>query len=191
MSLQAAAGAGSSSEVEGGKAGPATAKTAPSAEAKTVPSAEILAALPAPGMSLDFAPGAFAPDQAAAQFLKAQVEKEAKRVRATGQKVLPVPILNCCIVREQEEGAERIVNRIELGTKFDFFAIRQILVSPPVSYPEREGYKYVNVVLLASKKALPLLCGYLYDARIEGNDLTVWRLVNMEGLSATHTLELE
>jgi len=40
---------------------------------------------------------------------------------------------------------DRIVNRLEVDTGFDFDRVKQIMLSEPIACPVKAGYNYVNV----------------------------------------------
>jgi hypothetical protein len=84
-----------------------------------------------------------------------------------------------------------LVNRVEVGTAFDFKRVTQILVSEPVACPVKPGYNYVNVVLVvpaASGGVAPvLLMPYLYDTSYgRANNLSEWELINSKMETARH-----
>jgi hypothetical protein len=85
-----------------------------------------------------------------------------------------------CIVREEK----KIINRVEMDTRFDFEKIQQILLSDPIDCPYKEGYVYINV-LLFTDKPLPIIIPYLYQ-KDKANKLTEWLLINADGIRVRH-----
>ena len=123
-----------------------------------------------------------------AAFLAAAVENEVGRLLTSGQSVLPVSLLTSGLVRT--EGARAVINRVELGTAFDMSKVRQLLTSPPVPCAAKPGYALLFLVLFVDVPGLaPLLCPYVYDSRLEGNDLLTWELVNSKGAAALHRID--
>lgn len=158
------------------------------------------------GLGLQFEEGA--PEVEVAAWITKQLNKETKRISSMGQAVLPVTARNCGIVREEEEDKEgkkttTIMNRIELNSGFDFRRVVQVMTSPPVACPCKEGYSLVFVVMVVpapssgggSKGKVrmapppPLLAPYIFDSRIPENDLSSWSLVNNEGAQALIKVE--
>eukprot|EP01029_Cantina_marsupialis_P006173 TRINITY_DN16712_c0_g2_i1.p1 TRINITY_DN16712_c0_g2~~TRINITY_DN16712_c0_g2_i1.p1 ORF type:complete len:146 (-),score=29.74 TRINITY_DN16712_c0_g2_i1:269-706(-) len=97
---------------------------------------------------------------------------ETDRVKATGQMCLGLPIKNCGVVKRDV----KIINRVEINSSTDFSKIAQILTSPVQKCPVKEGYSYVNVVLITNA-SIPMMIPYLFGD-MEGNDLKNWMFVN-------------
>jgi hypothetical protein len=129
-----------------------------------------------------------------ATWLQTQLDREIKRLAGLGQAAVPVSVKNTGIIRERlpmgKKGDECdvVVNRVELGSSFDFSRIKQIMTSEPIACPVKDGYKLVFLVLLATLtgRAPPLIAGYVFDGRIVENDLSTWCLINNEGEAAVH-----
>lgn len=146
------------------------------------------------------------PEIAVVAWLSAQLDAEVSRVRATGQRVVPVGVKNCGIVVEEAPRAHAQrpaggaappsappapvpIHRIEASTAFDFSGVQHILLSEPVACPVKPGYAYRHVVLVtASASAPPLMLPYIYDEATAGGDFSTWRLVNSELQEATHVI---
>lgn len=121
--------------------------------------------------------GEAAPESEVATWMQEQLAAEIARLNEQGARVAPVKVKNTGLVRERRGGREVVFNRIECDTSFDFRKITQLLHSDPVDCPLKPGFKYVNVVCF-SRKPIPLLIPYLYDAAAEGHDLARWLFVN-------------
>lgn len=109
------------------------------------------------------------------------------------------------------------INRIEIDTTFDFKKVQQIMVSPGVSYPHKENFEYVNVLLFTDNTEPPMIVPYLYDTKFKTqepveepedgssianteaennrpwinvkNNLTEWLLVNSQHMRARHHID--
>jgi hypothetical protein len=82
------------------------------------------------------------------------------------------------------------VNRLEVGSSFDFDGVVQLLVSPPRRCPHKAGYRFVTVVCITESSRTPLLLmGYLFDAARSENKLQHWQFVNNKGRSSRMDIE--
>ncbi|KAA0152094.1 hypothetical protein FNF29_04208 [Cafeteria roenbergensis] len=88
-------------------------------------------------------------------------------------------------------GPSRLVNRLEVDATFDFDLVNQLLVSPPVDCPVKEGYKLVTLVLLEKRAATPRLLSYLYQADMPGHSLDRWIFINRELKESYHVVSFE
>ncbi|EPZ31407.1 hypothetical protein O9G_003129 [Rozella allomycis CSF55] len=86
-------------------------------------------------------------------------------------------------------------NRVELKTTFDFDKVKKILISDPVDYPGKKGYKYVHV-LLFTDKSIFLIMPYIYDNALKTdkginviNNLNDWLFINGLGQRSRHRIE--
>ena len=126
-----------------------------------------------------------------AEWCEAQAAAEVARLKECGQRsVLLVP-KNMAIVRKDSEKYKAIiVNRVEVGTGFDFNKVRQIMLSPKVACPVKEGFEYCNV-LLFTEKPVPIILPYLFDASVTSNTLNEWEFVNSSMASSRHSVEFD
>lgn len=149
------------------------------------------------------------PEKEVAEWMAGQLADEVKRVRGMGQRVLPLSVLKTSLVRQEitsggsgaaKKGSgaaaaaaaaakttTRIINAVELNTSFDFKSVPlQLLLSDATPCPVKEGFEYVNVVLVTTApRAPPLIFGYIYKKDVEGNGLQYWRLTNTDGEEVT------
>lgn len=141
------------------------------------------------------------PELEVAQWLKEEVETERKRLEEAGAKTVVLSVLNTGLVvedvalasagRARRKGSGKAIrNRLSVDTSFDFDKVRQLMVSPPKPCPHKAGFLYVNVIMVVSDKAPPLLAGYLYDSKYPGvNDLSRFRFVNKNNKTSDHDVE--
>ncbi|BFZ61650.1 hypothetical protein YB2330_002723 [Saitoella coloradoensis] len=126
----------------------------------------------------------FTPDSQAASFIDHQVSLESDRITAAGARAIPLPVKNFGILldsdpsdpdfplqkdpiktqsRKQAKMGLDVCNRVEVGTGMDMAKIAQIMISPPIEYPGRAGWKYVHVLCFtAASNTMALLIPYLY-----------------------------
>ena len=65
------------------------------------------------------------------------------------------------------------------------------MVSPPIAYPNKEGYEFVHV-LVFTDKVIPLMLPYLYGRTgnlLSKNDLSEWMFVNGNGESVRQRVD--
>lgn len=122
-------------------------------------------------------------------WLDAACDAEMARITAEspGQRLLKLRPLNFGLERETKKGRERIVNRVELDTVFDFSRVKSLLTSPPVDCPAKPGYKACHVILLAPPSPVALIFTYLFADSV-ANDLARFRLINKAGAGALHVI---
>ncbi|CAO3650381.1 unnamed protein product [Cunninghamella blakesleeana] len=70
-------------------------------------------------------------------------------------------ILNCGVVANFDHKKPFAINRIELDTNYDISKIEQVMVSPATTYPHKDNFYYVNLILV-TKNPIPLIVPYLY-----------------------------
>ncbi|OBZ88294.1 hypothetical protein A0J61_03653 [Choanephora cucurbitarum] len=146
-------------------------------------------------------------DIVAKEWIQAQSDKEVKRIRDVGSSVLPLKISNCGIIANFDNKKPKAINRVELDTNCDLSKVQQIMVSPPIPYPHKENFSYVNLILVTSQP-IPFLAPYLYKTNLkvtqpereEGdrkfpskevvikNDLRDYLLINKQGVRARFTI---
>ncbi|KAJ3047431.1 hypothetical protein HK097_011541 [Rhizophlyctis rosea] len=143
-------------------------------------------------------------DSVAKEWLAERAAQETERLKAAGVKPLLLPVRNYGIVKYEDHKPVLIVNRIEINTGFDFEQrVKQIMVSDPQTYPHKENYSYVNVLLLTENMNIPLLVPYIYPTTVkvtpppetkgkksgtQKNDLQEWLLINAKGARARHSI---
>jgi hypothetical protein len=157
------------------------------------------------GPAIGGAGGSSGSEPAVAAWLKAALDAEIERIASSGTaRPVAVPVLNMGVVVERIAAADakaaaaakgvkggarearRLVNRVEVGTAFDFERVIQIMLSPARACEAKPGYQYVNVVLVTSSPVL-LILPYLYDRAAQAdNDLHHWLFVNNKGQRARH-----
>jgi hypothetical protein len=123
------------------------------------------------------------PEVVVAKWMKERVSAEVARLKAAGQRSVPLPVKNCGIVREHGLN----VHRVELATAFDFDKVNKIMISPPVACPHKAGHAMVFVVL-CTKKPLPLIFGHLFS-EADAPDLQEWLLVNSKLKHSRHSIQ--
>ncbi|CAO3652838.1 unnamed protein product [Mucor hiemalis] len=146
-------------------------------------------------------------DVIAKDWIQEQSDKEVKRIRDVGSSVLPLKISNCGIIANFDNKKARAINRVELDTNCDLSKVQQIMVSPPISYPHKPGFNYVNLILVTSQP-IPFLAPYLYKTNVKvtqpekeeqgrkypskeitlKNDLKDYLLINKNGVRARFTI---
>lgn len=146
-------------------------------------------------------------DVVAKEWIQAQSDKEVKRIRDVGSSVLPLKISNCGIIANFDSKKARAINRVELDTNCDLSKVQQIMVSPPVAYPHKAGFNYVNLILVTSQP-IPFLAPYLYKTSVKvtqpekeeqgrkypskeinlKNDLRDYLLINKNGVRSRFTI---
>lgn len=143
------------------------------------------------------------PDADAVKWIRAQFDAEVERLKAQGQRVVPLAVKNCSLAREGRQMINRVrahralcpvpqfpahgaalAPQMELATAFDFRKVKQILVSEPVQCTPKPGFKYVNVVMFTDKP-LPLIVPYIFDSGFK-NDLRQWVFINTRMERARH-----
>eukprot|EP01080_Neovahlkampfia_damariscottae_P008772 gene8772-720_t len=117
-----------------------------------------------------------------ANWMKKKAEKEQKRLEELKAKITIAGVKNTGTITDEE----KIFNRIELKTNFDFSKIVQILVSEVEESPKK-NYFYVNVILL-TKSPVSILVPYLYEKN-EKNDLKHWTFVNNSLKQSTFSID--
>ncbi|OQR89999.1 hypothetical protein THRCLA_22605 [Thraustotheca clavata] len=129
-----------------------------------------------------------ATEAALASWIKKRLAKEVKRLKKMGADCISLSVKNMAIVREEA----LILNRVEVDTTMSMNTIQQIMVAEErQNVPDKEGYLYVNVVLLAqptSNEQIAYLMPYVYDANILSNDLTQWVFINNEFERSQHAI---
>ena len=107
---------------------------------------------------------------AVAEWCEAQANAEVARLKAMNQRSIMLVPKNMGIVSKDSEKMKRItVNRVEVGTGFNFDKVRQIMLSPRVPCPVKDGFEYVHV-LLFTDKPVPIIMPYLFDASVKVNN---------------------
>ncbi|KAF9321135.1 hypothetical protein BG003_003328 [Podila horticola] len=150
-------------------------------------------------------------------WIKENVEQEVARIEATGTKITAMKVKNFGVVVNMSRKKPMAINRIEIDTTFDFKKVQQIMVSPGVSYPHKENFEYVNVLLFTDNTEPPMIVPYLYDTKFKTqepveeseessiannnaeennrpwinvkNNLTEWLLVNAQHMRARHHID--
>ncbi|KAF8950026.1 hypothetical protein CPC16_007362 [Podila verticillata] len=149
-------------------------------------------------------------------WIKENVEQEVARIEATGTKITSMKVKNFGVVVDLSRKKPTAINRIEIDTTFDFKKVQQIMVSPGVSYPHKENFEYVNVLLFTDNTEPPMIVPYLYDTKFKTqepveepedgssiatteennrpwinvkNNLTEWLLVNSQHMRARHHID--
>ncbi|EGC34112.1 hypothetical protein DICPUDRAFT_12102, partial [Dictyostelium purpureum] len=115
-------------------------------------------------------------------WMKEQVNNEKKRIISLGSKSILVDVKNAGIVKEDN----KIINRMELNTSFDFNKVTQIMVSDSIECPMKKGYYYMNVLLFANNP-IPLLVPYIYLKSTE-NKLNDWLFINNQFQRSQHRI---
>ncbi|KAG2234636.1 hypothetical protein INT48_003444 [Thamnidium elegans] len=105
-------------------------------------------------------------DHVAKEWIQQQSDKEVKRIRDVGSSVLPLKISNCGIITNFDNKRARAINRVELDTNCDLSKVQQIMVSPPIPYPHKAHFNYVNLILVTSQP-IPFLAPYLYQTNLK------------------------
>lgn len=142
-----------------------------------------------------------------ASWIEAEGAKEVARLKACGQRHIQLVPKNMAILRTKRGGVGRgaagsgsasemaaaaeeiIVNRVEIGTRFNFNKIRSIMVSEDrVPCPAKADFMYVNVAMFTDNMQLPIIMPYLYDGKEQANDLAEWEFVNAEMSSSRHSV---
>ncbi|KAI8371578.1 uncharacterized protein BYT42DRAFT_537361 [Radiomyces spectabilis] len=146
-------------------------------------------------------------DVQAKEWIEQQIEEEVNRIRKVGSSVLPLKILNCGIVPNFDRRKAKAVNRVELDTNIDVNKIQQVMVSPPVSYPHKAHFSYVNLILVTGQP-IPFIAPYLYQNNLKvtqpeseedgrkypsklvtlKNDLREFLFINKRGIRARITI---
>ncbi|EQC26014.1 hypothetical protein SDRG_16161 [Saprolegnia diclina VS20] len=133
-----------------------------------------------------------ATELALAAWIKTRSAKEAKRLQKMGVKCIPLGVKNMAIVREDNDV---VLNRVEVDTAFSMNLIEQIMVADERrDVPDKAGYVYVNVLLLAkpasaTKQPVALVMPYVYDASVSANTLTQWVFINNDFERSQHIVE--
>ncbi|KAL7750561.1 hypothetical protein RI367_003902 [Sorochytrium milnesiophthora] len=149
-------------------------------------------------------------DSTAKFWIAEQVQAEVDRIKAAGSKVLPMSVSNYALVIDYTRPKQpKAINRVEVQTGYDFNKISQIMVSDPIEYPHRDGYRYVNA-LLFTDKPLPMLVPYLYNSELTAgpdaggdastpaarkkpirvkNNLQDWLFINSKGERCRHRID--
>ncbi len=122
-------------------------------------------------------------DLKAVEFIKEESEKEHKRLKTFGLIPLVIKVKNFGLTRKDE----KIINRIELSTKFNFEDVKEIFISPPINYPFRHNFKFSNLVLMTENTKVPLLIPYLYEDTAE-NDLKRFLFINENLVHCLHEI---
>ncbi|CDH59068.1 hypothetical protein RO3G_08010 [Lichtheimia corymbifera JMRC:FSU:9682] len=105
-------------------------------------------------------------DHDAKAWIQQQVDKEVKRVRDAGSSVLAFKLINCGITPNFDKRTARAINRLELDTNVDLSKVQQVMVSPPIPYPHKADFHYVNLILV-TEKPIPFLAPYLYQENVK------------------------
>ncbi|KAI9474300.1 MAG: hypothetical protein EXX96DRAFT_529507 [Benjaminiella poitrasii] len=146
-------------------------------------------------------------DVIAKEWIQEQSDKEVKRIHDVGSSVLPLKIKNCGIISNFDNKKPKAINRVEVDTNCDLSKVQQIMVSPPIAYPHKENFNYVNLVLVTSQP-IPLLVPYLYKTNMKvtqparevggrnypskevvlKNDLKDYLLINKNGIRSRFTI---
>lgn len=69
--------------------------------------------------------------------------------------------------------------------------VSQLLLSPPIDCPVKEGYKLVTLVLLEKRAPTPRLLSYLYQADMPDHSLDRWIFINRELKESYHVVSFE
>ncbi|KAI9245195.1 hypothetical protein EDC94DRAFT_551354 [Helicostylum pulchrum] len=146
-------------------------------------------------------------DHVAKEWIQQQSDKEVKRIHKVGSRVSPLKISNCGIITNFDNKRARAINRVELDTDCDLSKVQQIMVSPPIPYPHKAHFNYVNLILVTSEP-IPFLAPYLYQTNLKvtqpekeeqgrkyaskeitlKNDLRDYLLINKNGMRARFTI---
>jgi len=128
-------------------------------------------------------------------WLAARMAKEVKRLAGAGQRALALRVTATGVLAARREGAR--VHRLQVDSKYDFRAVKAVLVSPPAAVGDaKPGFAHVFVVFLvdlAPHRAPALIAHYLYAAAegtgdgaadLEAADLRFFSVVNADGAEA-------
>lgn len=127
-------------------------------------------------------------DEELIAWIKAQVQKEISKLESHNYRTLCLPVKNCGVVRN----GKKVINRIEFESAYNFYLIKQILISETIVYPADPNVRFINVVMFSSQP-MPLVFGYVFHEKIEGitlkNNLSEWLLINSKGEQARHKID--
>eukprot|EP01132_Coremiostelium_polycephalum_P010398 gene10398-12769_t len=115
-------------------------------------------------------------------WMKEQLKKEMKRITDMGSRSVEVEVKNTGVIKEDN----KVINRLELKTSFDFDKVVQIMISDSVECPHKKGYFYINV-LLFTQKPIPLIVPYIFKKTKE-NKLTDWLFINNQFKRSQHKI---
>ncbi|KAL6069345.1 hypothetical protein QOT17_007608 [Balamuthia mandrillaris] len=123
-------------------------------------------------------------ERAVGEWMQNLVKEEVKRIKSAGSNAIPVPIKNTALLRK----GNKIINRVEVDTGFDFNKVRQIMLSDPVPCPLKPSFFYVHV-LLFTHQPIPIILPYLFKKKRKTNNLTDWMFINNKGQSSHHQVQ--
>lgn len=132
------------------------------------------------------------------KWIDDMMKREEMKLTAAGVRPIPFNILNCGVVfgeettnNGQETEMEKVINRVEFKSGFDFNRIGQIMTSDAmVQYPFKGGYCFTLVLLFVKGKENgmnPIIFPYIYNPTVSKiqnktrkitNDLTEWLFIN-------------
>eukprot|EP00026_Physarum_polycephalum_P016663 Phypoly_transcript_17625.p1 GENE.Phypoly_transcript_17625~~Phypoly_transcript_17625.p1 ORF type:complete len:165 (+),score=29.89 Phypoly_transcript_17625:297-791(+) len=122
-------------------------------------------------------------EKVVADWMDMMLQTELKRIREAGSNAIPVPVKNVGIIREDN----KVINRIEANTAFDFDKIQQLMVSDPTPCPHKADFSYANV-LLFTDKPVPIIFPYMYSTATP-NKLKSWLFVNNSLQQSRHQVK--
>jgi len=121
-----------------------------------------------------------------------QIKKEVARLTALKVTPIEVQVIDMSVLVQNDK---QQFNRVVFNTEFDFSQVRSLLISPTVPVPNRAGFQYVNVLLLAKGKpdSSPIIFPYVFKGKLRKelkknakNTLKHWILVNNKCEEAYH-----
>lgn len=109
------------------------------------------------------------------KWIYEEAEKEKRKLLKQKVNVDVIRAKNFGIVREND----RIWNRIECHTlpQQHFSTVAQVLVSSPTKCPLNQ-LEYVNIILLPKDMRRAFLVPYLYDPKLQENQLSHWIFID-------------
>ncbi|EGG21087.1 hypothetical protein DFA_00962 [Cavenderia fasciculata] len=119
-----------------------------------------------------------------AKWMKDMLNREVKKLKDQGARCTQLTVKNTGILIQEEN---KILNRVEVDTAFDFDEVISILISDSTECPVKKGYSYINVILI-TKKPTPMILPYIY-LKSDVNKLTDWVFINNQFGRSQHKIE--
>lgn len=128
-------------------------------------------------------------EELAIEWTESMATKEIKQLKEQGLVPLRLHASNYGIL---VDSLPNIINRIEIKSNYDFEkGIKQLLIGESREYPHKQGFMFVNVLLLTEQQHMPFVLPYIYKSDYQGtqNDLTQWLLINASGAHARLSID--